>query len=305
MAFDHSVTDLHSLALAAVEIQQLYLARCGREAPVSPPAGSFLDFCIEERHVSPARVLGSVTRWRGFTEADQGRLPRFSLHLGIDEEEDVPLTAEEIELCDATAADIFEARCRTAGGSLFAGLLAALGMISRISSDQGVLRLLAPYQTRTPATRSALGWFVNAVPLELRMDDESNFDALVPRARAAIRRAFEYLDVPFGLVERETEMQPFTGSGGWISYMDYRPYNVDHHPATLGAQILTNPRRGRELDIWISRTGDGVSVHARYPDNAVAKRNVRAYLRELEEVIDHLVIRDEGHRPTRPTSEVG
>ncbi|MFD4242992.1 condensation domain-containing protein [Streptomyces sp. NPDC058525] len=290
MAFDHSVTDLHSLALAAGEIRELYGAGLASKERSLPAAGSFLDFCVEERQVPQDRIGSAVSRWRDFAEAAGGHLPRFPLDLGLSPEEgDVPLLAEETDLCSADAADRFEARCRSVGGGTFAGLLAALGVASGAAGVRPqMLRLMAPYQTRNPAMKSTFGWFVNAVPLEFRIDGELSFDELVRRAHTAVKAAFHHVDVPFGLIERQMPPHLVEQAGSWVSYLDYRPYEKSGRHAATNAQILTNPRRGQELDLWMSRTMKGVAVHARYPDNRVARDNVREYLRRFSACIDEV-----------------
>ncbi|KAB1990764.1 condensation domain-containing protein [Streptomyces triticiradicis] len=282
MAFDHSVTDLYSLALAVDEIRELYAAASDGLPPAVPSAGSFLAHCAEEAaDVSRERVAAAAAAWHDMLGPGDSPAVCFPVDLGKPDGDLTPLQAEEFPLADAAGADRLERRCRRSGSGFLAGLLAALALCSGAER----FRTIIPVHTRDDRTKASMGWFVNGLPIAFDVPYGRDFDPVLARADAAVRTALPHRSVPADKVLAQLRHPALDRPASWLSYVDYRGFAGSAQHERARAHILTCSRSGAGVDMWVSRTSSGLFAHVRYPATDTARKSVRTYVTSFASVI--------------------
>ena len=291
LGMDHLHTDAWSTTVVVDELAARYAARTERAAglpaviPVIPQAAE-----PEARPASSGPVAADDPRlatWHGFLRDRGWSLPTFPLPLGVPDGERVPQRTVVRPLADAVTAETVAARARSAGASTSAAVLAALAAAVADLGGPAVLETLLPVHTRADAaTRRAVGWHTTTVPLRIEVaaavgaGTNTVTDTALAATGKALRAARELSAVP---LEQVVETLP------WplrfprvdifqVSYLDYR--RLPGHAANAGrrAHHVSAATRADDLQLWVSRTDDGVSVRARMPRTAVAVGTVDALL---------------------------
>jgi hypothetical protein len=299
LGMDHLHTDAWSTTVVVDELAALYAARTGRGAGLPAVISQAAE--PEARPATSAPVAADDPRlatWHGFLRDRGWSLPTFPLPLGVPDGERVPQRTVVHSLADAGTADAIAARARSAGASTSAAVLATL---ARAVADLGgptVLETLLPVHTRADAAaRRAVGWHTTTVPLRVEVDVTAGADMVTDTALAAtskaLRAARELSAVP---LEQVVETLP------WplrfprvdifqVSYLDYR--RLPGHAANAGrrATHVSAATRADDLQLWVSRTDDGVSVRARMPRTPTAIETVDALLDRWTERLAGLAVR--------------
>ncbi|MFD2792727.1 hypothetical protein ACFS27_04105 [Promicromonospora vindobonensis] len=245
-----------------------------RAEPAGPPA-------------VPAPVGADDPRlatWHGFLRDRGWALPTFPLPLGVPDGERVAQRTVVRPLADASAADTIAARARSAGASTSAAVLAALAAAVADLGGPTVLETLLPVHTRADtAARRSVGWHTTTVPVRIEAaaaGGDTVTDAALAATGKAVRAARELSAVPLEQVV-ETLPQPLRFPRVdifQVSYLDYR--RLPGHAASAGrrAHHVSAATRADDLQLWVSRTDDGVAVRARMPRTAIAIETVDALL---------------------------
>ena len=291
VAMDHVCGDGYSLALAVGELQDGYAAALQHRDLDLPEIGSYLEQCAEERvrgeDIDPDDP--AVTRWRDFVRVCGGTTPTFPLDLGVPPGQAWPQSMFNRRLLDARQAQTFEAACEQAGGSFFAGLLAAMGIAVREITGQEVLRTITPVHTRYKSRwRRAMGWFITCAPLEIPVGGTRSFTEVLGRAQASVRGAMRLSRYPAARVVqllgedfRITRRDLFS----MVSYTDYRPMSFPGaNPTTIGEVSVAD-----DTHVWLSRTHDGLHVGIRHPDTPTAKPQLGEYTDTIAAVLDRVM----------------
>jgi hypothetical protein len=272
VAMDHVCGDGYSLALAVGELRSTYTSLVEHREPVLPEIGSYLEQCVEERvrgeAIDPEGAV--VSRWRNFVRTCGGTTPTFPLDLGVEAGQAWPQGMYNRRLLDTRDTEAFEAACAQAGGSLFAGLLAAMGIAVREMTGQEDLRTVTPVHTRYKRRwRPAMGWFITCAPVEVPLAGALSFTEVLPRAQSAVRDALRMSRYPAARVVellgddfRITRRDLFS----MVSYTDYRSMAASEgNPTTIGELSVAD-----DTHVWVSRTHDGLHVGIRHPDTPTA-----------------------------------
>jgi hypothetical protein len=226
-----------------------------------------------------------LATWHGFLRDRGWALPTFPLSLGVPDGERVPQRTVVRPLADAVTADAVGARARSAGASTSAAVLATLAAAIADLGGPAVLETLLPVHTRADAAaRRAVGWHTTTVPLRIEVDVTAGADAVTDTALAAtgkaVRAARELSAVP---LEQVVETLP------WplrfprvdifqVSYLDYRRLPGRAANAGRRAHHVSAATQADDLQLWVSRTDDGISVRARMPRTTTAVETVDALL---------------------------
>ena len=142
-SIDHVHGDAALIGITMVESHAMYSALTGGAGPLAlPAAGSFDDFCVEERRYTSDLTVDSpqVRAWIDFAENNNGSLPEFPLPLGNPLE---PTRSDMIAdtLMDAEQTARFESACSAAGARFVGGLFACLAHGgARIHGRRHILR---------------------------------------------------------------------------------------------------------------------------------------------------------------------
>ncbi|MEV0766641.1 condensation domain-containing protein [Nocardia salmonicida] len=279
-AFDHAHVDAYSIAIIIEDLRQFYH---GAEPETLPPAGNFVDYCaipVELRPDDP-RLEG----WRAFF-GNRGVIPpSFPLDLGLEPGQRAPQAVELRRLLSADATAGFESFCRTHDAGLFAGALAALAHSVHKAGGGRRLRMLFPLHTRhEPRWHNAVGWFTTNAPVAV--DVMNDFADTVRGAQASVRAAIELGTAPLAETLRELGgLRPVRSDIFMVSYVDYRRLpGADSHRA-VNANHISNTGSADDLQLWFSRSDDGLALRARFPATPAADSVVRAFLDDVEQIL--------------------
>ncbi|MFJ3406527.1 hypothetical protein [Promicromonospora sp. NPDC090134] len=298
-------------AVAAAEIiadpvsaDRAVLASGADRAPAGPPSGDT---------AGPPPVGADDPRlatWHGFLRDRGWALPTFPLPLGVPDGERVPQRTVVRPLADAATADAVAARARAAGASTSAAVLVTLAGAVADLGGPAVLETLLPVHTRDDAAaRGAVGWHTTTVPL--RIDSGAGDtpagvrpwavpagpavrpavpDTALAATGKALRAARELAAVPLEQVVTSLP-QPlrFPRTDIFqVSYLDYR--RLPGHAAAAGrrAHHVSAATRADDLQVWVSRTEDGIAVRARMPRTPTAADTVDAVLDRWSDLLTAL-----------------
>ncbi len=150
-SIDHVHGDAALIGITMLEAHGMYtsLTMTGQPMPPLPEAGSFDDFCIQEREATADLTVDSpeVQAWIEFAENNNGTLPEFPLPLGNALEPTVADMVGEMIL-DADQTARFEAACTAAGVRFVGGLYACTAMVEHELTGATTYYGLTPRDTR-------------------------------------------------------------------------------------------------------------------------------------------------------------
>ncbi|WP_331725972.1 condensation domain-containing protein [Streptomyces sp. NBC_01012] len=305
IVYDHLVADLLSAPITVADLARAYddLAH-GRE-PDPTPAGSYVDFAREERaHNLGLRAHDERLRhWQDFVTRGARFTPAFPLDLGIQEGRLLPPVNRTRTLLSAPLTQQLETACRASGGTLLAGLLAAMAAAVRDEGGPDVYRALVPVNRRGRHQYArSVGWFVNAVPVEIPAPHHTPLTAVIPLARAAFDAGRHQADVHLvraqQLLGRTNGIEADTSSVNFLSYLDFRTAPGAEHAATRTAAVhVWSPACNGNL-AWMHRTHSGLHLNTLHPDTPRARRTVASLMRTLSRTLRTLA--EEPRRPVAP-----
>ncbi|MFI9329331.1 condensation domain-containing protein [Kitasatospora sp. NPDC052868] len=298
LSWDHLVTDGLSNPLAVRDIATAYTAYARNEQPELPQAGSYLDFSREERELNRALTADDerLEHWRGFMARSGDFFPRFPLDLGTRPGRFYPTAHDTVTLLDDAATAALETRCQEAGGKLFTGLLAAVGVAIREQGGPDVYRGLMPINERGRGTYAhSVGWFINTVPIEFPVPEGTDLPDLLAHVHAAVDLQGRYSDVHFVKAWRLLSPAEYASMHYWphavnfFSYSDYRRSPGAEHHTTWRPRLHVWLERHNGIILWLHRNDTGLHLNSAYVDTVVARRTkadlVSALVRTLTNIV--------------------
>ncbi|MBL1080572.1 acyltransferase papA2 [Streptomyces actinomycinicus] len=289
MAFDHTNVDAYSLQRIPDEVHELYAADVTGRRVTGHPAGSYVDFCEQERTDADGidDTHAIVARWREFIGRCEGRLPEFPVDLGLSPGGVLPAQKLMCEpLLDADAAASFEAYCRPWGGSMV-GVLAATSLIVHELGGQPYYRTVVPLHTRVKSAWSdSVGWYVGGAPIEVPA--ARDFEEALTTVRAELRANRSLARIPLARVLRllGEDFRPTSPDlYSIVSYVDARAVPGAARWTEKKAYGLIRVSYGDQVCAWVNRLHEGLWFACRYPDTDVAHKNVRRYAEGLRDLI--------------------
>ncbi|MFJ9419349.1 condensation domain-containing protein [Streptomyces sp. NPDC101227] len=295
-ACDHLVTDGLSTPIAMNDIAEAYEAYANGRAPALPETGSHLAFNREQRRQNAAMDADDarLDYWKAFI-ADNGEFfPRFPLDLGVEPDRLYPTVNETEKFLDADQLESLEAACRAAGGRLFMGLLAAVGVALRKEGGPDIYRCLMPVSNRGRGPYAhTMGWFVNPVPLAFPVADGLDFTAVMAHVRAATEEMKQHIDVPFVkawelLAPEEYERGLWPYPVNVFSYLDYRRSPGAQHHVSRNARKHVWGSRTNGYGSWMHRSDTGLYMNLLYTDTPQARDVMPAYVETLTRTLKKL-----------------
>ena len=315
-AFDHTLVDGYSLVIALGELRQIYeglnalptLDDAGAVADVMShlgDPGSFVRYCeLEADGLVPIENDPRLREWERFYEICGGTSPSFPLDLGVEGGHPAPQGADVRVLLDADRTAEFDSICTAAGGSVFTGVLTAMGMTVESTTGKSTLPLQFPLHIRKdPRWADAIGWLTTSAPITVRVTPDRDFGASLAHTHASFRVALTLEGLTMAQVRdalgekiRRTRTDVFM-----VSYIDYRrlPGTDDHDE--LNAHHISNVTVADDAQFWISRTNRGLSLRSRFPDTDVANVTMVKFLTELDRVLHDIC--DRGVTPIGSLTE--
>jgi len=259
----HVIWDGWSFDLFYVEMSALYTAyRAGREPELPPPPVSYTDFAAWHRDwMSGPELARQLAFWRA-------KLDGAPVTLALTTDRPRPATqggdggTEWLRIPDATVRALRDLG-RGEGATLFMTLLTLWTLLLHRLSGQSEVVVGTPVRGRNlPELETVMGFFVNALPLRLRVDPGQDFMALLRAVRAEVVDAFGSQDVPFEHLVRvlDTRRDPgrFPIYQAFFSYQDARQRpahwgNLEHHNLPV-----FQPAAAQDLALWFLDGVDGL-----------------------------------------------
>lgn len=299
---DHVHGDAALIGITMLEAHGLYTSlRLSGQALELPEAGSFDDFCLEERESTAALTVDSpeVRAWIEFAENNNGTLPEFPLPLGNPRE---PCVADMFgeSIMDPEQTARFDAACSAAGTRFVGGLFACQAQVEHELTGTPTYYGLTPRDTRrTSDSFTTQGWFTGLVPITVPIASASfseaawaaqqSFDSGLGLARVPYYRVLElapWLDRP----QPNFPVSNFLHGGA-------APLNSVIAASEMGYSnnigMYSDGRYSYQLTIYIFRHEGGTSMQLLFPDNPVARKSVVRYIAAMKSVC--LQISDNGN----------
>ena len=301
-SIDHVHGDAALIGITMLEAHGMYSSLTMTGQPMTlPDAGSFDDFCLQERASTSELTVDSpeVRAWIEFAENCNGTLPEFPLPLGNPMERTVADMVGEM-LMDAEQTARFESACATAGARFVGGLFACAAMVEHEFTGAATYYGLTPRDTRRTADNfTTQGWFTGLVPItvpiaaasfgEAAWAAQTSFDSGLNMARVPYYRVLElapWLDSP----RPNFPVSNFLHGGA-------APLNAVIAATEMGYSnnigIYSDGRFSYQLTIYIFRYGDGTAMSVMFPDNPIAQKSVGRYIAAMKSVCGRVA--DSGH----------
>ncbi|MGY4710703.1 condensation domain-containing protein [Mycolicibacterium sp. CBM1] len=292
-SIDHVHGDAALIGITMLEAHGMYSSLLTSGQPMAlPDAGSFDDFCIQERESTADLTADSpeVRAWIEFAENNNGTLPEFPLPLGNPQEPTVADMVGEMVM-DAEQTARFEAACTAAGARFVGGLFAAIAMVEHELTGAATYYGLTPRDTRrTSDNFMTQGWFTGLVPItvpiaaatfaEAAWAAQTSFDSGLSLARVPYYRVLElapWLEKP----RPNFPVSNFLHGGA-------APLNAVLAAADMGYSnnigIYSDGRFSYQLTIYIFRYDAGTAMSVMFPDNPIAQKSVARYIGAMKSV---------------------
>ena len=292
-SIDHVHGDAALIGITMLESHGLYSALITDAEPlVLPEAGSFSDFCLQERQYTSTLTTESpeVRAWIDFAENNNGGYPEFPLPLGNPLE---PTSGDMVSefLMDAEQTERFEEACTAAGARFIGGLFACLAQVEYEFTSAATYYGLTPRDTRrTSDNFMTQGWFTGLIPITVPIAAAS-FGEAAWAAQTCFDSGLNLSKVPY---DRVLELAP------WLQrprpdfpvsnffHGGAPPLNAVLAAAELGYAnnigIYSDGRYSYQLTIYIFRYEDGTAMEVMLPDNPVAQKSVARYMAAMMSV---------------------
>ena len=292
-SIDHVHGDAALVGVTMLEVHGTYTSMSTTGEPIAlPRAGSFDDFCIQEREATSNLTLDSpeVRAWIEFAENNDGTLPEFPLPLGNANEPTVAKMVSEM-IMDAEQTVRFEAACATAGVRFVGGLFACTAKVEHEFTGAATYYGLTPRDTRRKSDDfTTQGWFTGLVPItvpiaatsfgEAAWAAQESFDSGQSLARVSYYRVLElapWLDNP----RPNFPVHNFLHGGA-------APLNAVLAATDMGFSnrigIYSDGRFSYQLTIYDFLYDGGTAMAVLGPDNPIARKSIVRYIAAMKSV---------------------
>ncbi|MCP9272305.1 condensation domain-containing protein [Mycolicibacterium arenosum] len=301
-AMDHVHGDATLIGTTMMEANGMYSSMSGTgQALTLPEAGSFDDFCVQERQYTDTLTIDSpgVQNWLDFAENNRDGFPEFPLPLGNPNEAMTSAWSSHV-LMSNEQTERFESACAAAGARFVGGLFACLGLVEHEFTGAVTYYGLTPRDSRTAgANYMTQGWFTGLIPITVPVAATS-FAEAAAAAQACFDSSLDMARVPY---YRVLELAP------WLKWPqpNFPVSNFLHGGAAPLNAILAAGEMGLannigmypdnrfsyQLTIYIFRYGEGTVMAIMHPDNPVAAKSVARYMEAMSAV--SVRVADSGH----------
>ena len=279
LSLHHIVADGWSVGILAREVAALYGGElASRPAELPEPEVRYTDFAAWQS----ARLAGAerdvlLGYWRGLLEPRPPRLELPADHPGAasgrGEHRAFPLPDElSVEL---------RRLARREGVTLYMLLLAAFyAFLHRLTGQQDLIVGSAIAGRERPEIEGLIGFFVNMLPLRLRLEDNPRFRTLLGRVRELTLGAYAHQEMPLDELVRELGVSEglFDVAFGLqnapravfdLPELVIEPLELDHEAVRFGLTVWVHETSGDGLKIlWTYDTG-------RFEPATIARLNER------------------------------
>jgi hypothetical protein len=295
LVLHHIASDGWSMALLIRELVEAYASvRSGRVAAVSPLPIQYADYAIWQRAYLEDKILtDQLAYW------EQQLSGVSSLQLPLDYPRPVVQSARgglvRFEV-DPTLTAQLRHLGHEHGATLFMTLLAAFKVLLYHYSGQEDLCVGCPTASRTRhETDDLIGFFVNALALRSRLDENDPFAALLQQVKKTTLQAYEHQDVPFEKVVELVVRKRDTGRDPLFQVFFEVAHNaMDTMDAKLEAvKIIPEPLELAtvrfDLAVSLSETENGLLGRMEYRNDLFTKETITAMGAHYEQLLQSIV----------------
>ncbi|MFC9897091.1 condensation domain-containing protein [Nocardia sp. NPDC127579] len=296
VGFDHAICDAWSITIAVAELDELYRGIREQRQPGSvtqtlPEPGSFLSYLAREAAIPSSATASMIPAWQEFLREAGDDLPRFPLDLGVPVGALAPFGSDVRTLLGPADTDALHSRAKAAGYAMFAALLAATASSTSELGGPSVMNLLVPvHARREPRNHDTFGWLVGNGPVRVAV--EKDFATTAAAADAAIRSGRNLSQVPATHVldDPGTWLRPTRRDLFSVSYVDYRFLPGGSRSETSRSRPRNPVQFSRsapldDVQLWFTRTDDGLSVRTRFPDTPAGRLLIADLLDRLAKTL--------------------
>ncbi|WP_327309210.1 condensation domain-containing protein [Streptomyces sp. NBC_01298] len=288
VVYDHLVADVISAPITVADLARTYEDLTHGRRPDPTPAGSYIDFAREERtHNLALRAQDEqLQHWREFLTHGGDHLPAFPLDLGVPPDHVYPPVNRTRTLLPGPLTDQLETACRTSGGSLLTGLLAATAASVREEGGPDIYRALMPINRRGRNRYSrSIGWFINALPLAIPAPRRASLATRLALARAGYEPARQQADVHSvraqQLLRRADATSDAHRPASFFSYLDFRTTPGAEHPSTRTATVHVWSPACNGSFLWFHRNHSGLHLNSLHADTPLARQTTDSLAHRL------------------------
>jgi non-ribosomal peptide synthetase component F/NAD(P)-dependent dehydrogenase (short-subunit alcohol dehydrogenase family) len=301
----HIAADAWSLrAIFLSELQSAYAGFCRGQAPALPPLPvQYRDYASLQRALDMSAHLGY---WRQTLEGYEDSLELPTEHTrGATS---CTTSGSFVQRYSSEFARDLERLSRRHGCTIFMSLLAGLGVTLSRHTNKDDLCIGTTTSNRTDVELEPLiGFFINILPLRLRIDEQRSVGALLESVRAQVLGAFEHQAVPFEQILQTTDVgrrpsgnplvpivmrhQNFPRASlgaplpGDVSFMPYPdPNEADEAARKLLAREHVPARC--EIELSYSGGADGLEVEVVYASDLYDRDFVERLLARHQRVLE-------------------
>ena len=285
----HIVSDGWSLDIFFRELSELYDAFSrGDPSPLPPLPVQYADYAVWQHEWLRGPTLDAhLAYWR----AELADAPL--LQLVTDRPRPAVSTfrgRRALRHFDAELTTRIEALGREEGATPFMTLLAAFALLLARYADQDevVIGTLTAGRDRSEI-EGVVGFFVNTVPLRLRLGDRPTFREALRRVRNTALDAYAHADCPFEKVieelrpERDVSRNPLVQ----VMFQMFNPPGAQLATPDAGAQILDVSKGTSKFDLSCDLWNDaeGLSCRMEYSSDLFDERTIDRLLRHYERLL--------------------
>lgn len=237
LTLHHIAVDGWSVGILTRELSALYAAYAAdHSSPLAEPACTYADFAAWQRDAAADRAQRDNLRFWTAALTDPPPLLPFAA-LGDD---GAPAAgALRVRTLGAPLHDALERFCRTRGTTVYATLLAVFAvLLERLTDQQDFIIGAAVANRALPAFEEPIGFFVNTLPLRLRLTGEPDFAAWLADVTRVTLDAFDHQDVALQAVVEAVQPARVAGRTPLINVM-FVVNNTPAAPLTLPGLDVT------------------------------------------------------------------
>ncbi|MEA3333646.1 MAG: condensation domain-containing protein, partial [Pseudomonadota bacterium] len=206
--FHHIITDAWSLDIITRELIELYTAKIERRPPRLPELTiQYSDFCSRQNKIVESEQMEQkVAECAGYLEGSCNELTLFPDKPGSDMQ--TFAGAAGAFFIEPELTQELETLRKTTGITPFILLLAAFGALLRhYTGEQDILIGVPAAGREEQDVQHLTGFFVNTIPVRLKMSNDPTFRQFLKDVRAAMSDALDYQDVPIDRLIRELKLE--------------------------------------------------------------------------------------------------
>ncbi|MEE1929017.1 amino acid adenylation domain-containing protein [Streptomyces sp. TRM 70351] len=265
LLFHHIVWDEGSLPVLECELAACYAAlRAGRQPQLPELAVQYSDVSAWQ-HADPGRAERQLAYWSEQL-AGAPEEPVLATDRPRPEEQRFRGACLPFSLPDPLARAVRQV-AREEDATPFMVLLAGLALALHRRSGQRDLVLGSPVSTRNTAElHDLIGYFINLLPLRLRLGPELDFRGLVRHVREVCLGAYRHQEAPFDEIVSRVLADPPQDRNPLCQVL-LEQHTLDERPLTMGGATVTralHPHPVARFDLSVSVDDRGTGFTGRF-----------------------------------------